>query len=149
MHPVFDKSPTVPRRNPLRASRIFVLASQSTLSDLQRPARDFEHQRDRAGRFIINALECLLLAQTERAASARMCEQARKEHAPAVASLPSVGFRFGQTSTPPDGNSELVLAINTLTDALDTLREGNEVQLAKYIQVLGHVAQNLSAQESN
>ena len=149
---MFNKSVASPRKNPLRASRIFVLASQSTLSDVRLPLRELDQQRDRAGHLIANALECLLLAQSERTASARMYDQARQEHAPAAAGLPATRLAF-QLSRPvltaPGDMTELERAINTLILALDNVHDGDHASLARYAVVLGQVARSLGAQESN
>lgn len=149
---MFDKSPIVPRKDPLRASRIFVLASQSTLIDLREPGHDFEHQRARAGRLLINALECLLMAQSERAVGAQMWAQSQP-HPAAHFSL-SARLPFGlltDSQSPTSGGSidELTSAISTLTDALDALREGDPITLEHFTQLLGSVAKALGAEESN
>lgn len=149
---MLDKSQIVPRKDPLRASRIFVLASQSMLLDGRLPDHTFEHQRDRAGRLLINALECLLLAQSERAVGAQMWAQAQPH--PAAHFPLSTRVRFGSPADDPhaaarEPSAELSSAIHTLTDAVAALREGDPISVEHFTQLLGAVARSLSSEESN
>lgn len=145
---MFDKSLVVPRKDPLRASRIYLLASQSTFKELGQPGRDVAHQRDRAERLLINALECLLVVQSERAVEAAIYEEAQSSVDDRV--VPRFGFRvdFGSRQADRD-HAELVDAIDTLTEALAMLRAKLSVDVDQFVATLGELAENLSAEESN
>lgn len=145
---MFDKSLVVPRKDPLRASRIYLLASQSTFKELGRAGRDVAHQRDRGERLLINALECLLVVQSERAVEAAIYEEAQRSVDEHAVSRFGFSLDFGSKRAERE-HAQLLDAIDTLTEALALLRARRNVDVDQFVETLGEIAENLSAEESN
>lgn len=136
-----------PRKDPLRAGRIFVLASQSTLTELRDSGLGFEGRRQRAARLLKLAVECLLIAQSDRAVRVAICDQTRRQHA--ADDLIDANVLFGLDWGRETLEAELVLAIDTLTTALDVWGNCSLTTLEQFVPILGQVADDLILEESN